>query len=42
VTVLFADVANYTSISEKLDPEEIHQIMDESVSGLVRVGSEQQ
>ena len=29
VTVLFADVANYTSIAEKLDPEEIHQIMDE-------------
>jgi class 3 adenylate cyclase/tetratricopeptide (TPR) repeat protein len=28
VTVLFADVANYTAISEKLDPEEIHQIMD--------------
>ena len=28
VTVLFADVANYTSISEKLDPEDIHQIMD--------------
>jgi class 3 adenylate cyclase/tetratricopeptide (TPR) repeat protein len=28
VTVLFADVAHYTSISEKLDPEEIHQIMD--------------
>jgi class 3 adenylate cyclase/ribosomal protein L40E len=28
VTVLFADVANYTSISEKLDPEEIHEIMD--------------
>jgi len=28
VTVLFADIANYTSISEKLDPEEIHQIMD--------------
>jgi len=28
VTVLFADVANYTSISERLDPEEIHQIMD--------------
>ena len=28
VTVLFADVANYTSMSEKLDPEEIHQIMD--------------
>ncbi len=28
VTVLFADVANYTSISENLDPEEVHQIMD--------------
>jgi class 3 adenylate cyclase len=28
VTVLFADVANYTSMSEKLDPEEVHQIMD--------------
>jgi len=28
VTVLFADVANYTSISEKLGPENIHQIMD--------------
>jgi class 3 adenylate cyclase/tetratricopeptide (TPR) repeat protein len=28
VTVLFADVANYTSIAEKLDPEEIHQVMD--------------
>lgn len=28
VTVLFADVANYTSIAEKLDPEEIYQVMD--------------
>ncbi len=28
VTVLFVDVANYTAISEKLDPEEVHQIMD--------------
>jgi len=28
VTVLFADVANYTPISEKLDPEDVHQIMD--------------
>jgi class 3 adenylate cyclase/tetratricopeptide (TPR) repeat protein len=28
VTVLFADVANYTSIAEKLDPEKVHQIMD--------------
>jgi class 3 adenylate cyclase len=28
VTVLFADVANYTAIAEKFDPEEVHQIMD--------------
>ncbi len=28
VTVLFADVANYTSMAEKLDPEQVHQIMD--------------
>jgi len=28
VTVLFADVAGYTSMSEKLDPEEVHQIME--------------
>ena len=28
VTVLFADVANYTSISDQLDPEEVHQNMD--------------
>jgi class 3 adenylate cyclase/tetratricopeptide (TPR) repeat protein len=28
VTVLFADVANYTSMAENLDPEEVHQIMD--------------
>jgi class 3 adenylate cyclase/tetratricopeptide (TPR) repeat protein len=28
VTVLFADVANYTPMVEKLDPEEVHQIMD--------------
>jgi class 3 adenylate cyclase/tetratricopeptide (TPR) repeat protein len=28
VTVFFADVANFTSLSEKLDPEEVHQIMD--------------
>ena len=28
VTVLFADLANYTAMSEKLDPEEVHQIMD--------------
>ena len=28
VTVLFADIANYTAMSEKLHPEEVHQIMD--------------
>jgi hypothetical protein len=28
VTVFFADVANYTSMSEKLDPEEVHHILD--------------
>ena len=28
VTVLFADVAGYTAISEKLDAEEVRQIMD--------------
>jgi class 3 adenylate cyclase/tetratricopeptide (TPR) repeat protein len=28
VTVLFADVANYTAIAEKRDPEEVHRIMD--------------
>jgi class 3 adenylate cyclase len=28
VTVIFADVANYTAMSEKLDPEGLHQIMD--------------
>jgi ribosomal protein L40E len=28
VTVLFADVADFTGVSETLDPEEIHQIMD--------------
>lgn len=28
VTVFFADVAGFTSISEKLDPEDVHEIMD--------------
>ena len=28
VTVMFADVAGFTSISEKLDPEDVHRIMD--------------
>lgn len=29
LTVLFADVSNYTAMTEKLDPEDIHQIMDD-------------
>jgi len=29
VTVLFADAVNYTAMSETLDPEEVHRIMDE-------------
>ena len=28
VTVFFADVANFTALSEKLDPEDVHQLMD--------------
>lgn len=28
LTVLFADVAKYTEMAEKLDPEEVHEIMD--------------
>jgi class 3 adenylate cyclase/Tfp pilus assembly protein PilF len=28
VTICFADVADFTFISEKLDPEEVHQVMD--------------
>ena len=35
VTVLFADVANYTSLSEKLDLEEVHRIMDGCFRNLV-------
>jgi class 3 adenylate cyclase len=28
VTVLFADVANFTTLAERLDPEVVHEIMD--------------
>lgn len=30
VTVFFADVAGFTSFSEKLDPEQVHRIMDKA------------
>jgi hypothetical protein len=33
VTVLFADVANCTSLSEKLDPKEIHQTGQQEKGG---------
>ena len=29
VSVLFADVADFTTIAEKLDPEDVHEIMDD-------------
>jgi hypothetical protein len=34
VTVMFGDLANYTALSEKLDPEEVHRII-QSCFGLV-------
>jgi class 3 adenylate cyclase len=35
VTVLFADVANFTFLSEKLEPEEVRQIVDECLHILI-------
>ena len=37
MTVLFADAVNYTVMSEKLDPEEVHQIMDGCFRILIEV-----
>ncbi len=34
VTVLFADVSGFTAMSEQLDPEEVHTIMNEVFEGL--------
>ena len=34
VTVLFADVSGFTAMSENLDPEEVHAIMNEVFEGL--------
>lgn len=36
VTVRFADVANFTSISENFDPEEVHHLMDGCFKVLMR------
>jgi len=36
VTVLFADVAGYTALSEKADPEQMHSIMDRCFQILLR------
>lgn len=31
VTILFADTAGFTALAEKLDPEDVHQILDHIV-----------
>src|SRR5262245_5707981 len=36
VTVMFADVAGFTSMSERLDPEEVHGIMDRAFDVILR------
>lgn len=41
VTVLFADVSGFTAMSEKLDPEEVHSIMNLVFEGLgIPIGEE--
>ncbi|MFQ5944967.1 MAG: adenylate/guanylate cyclase domain-containing protein [Anaerolineae bacterium] len=37
VTVLFADVKNFTGIAEQLDPEDLHQLMDQVFAILLEV-----
>lgn len=34
VTILFADVSGFTAMSERLDPEALHQLMNECFDGL--------
>ena len=41
VTVLFADVSGFTAMSERLDPEEVHQIMNDCFTGLGRAIQEE-
>lgn len=37
VTVLFADVTGFTAMSEKLDPEAVHELMNACFDGLGRI-----
>lgn len=41
VTVLFGDVSGFTAMSERLDPETVHQIMNDCFEGLGRIIQEQ-
>lgn len=41
VVILFADVSGYTAMSEKMDPEEVHSIMNEIFEGLGQAIHEQ-
>ena len=36
VTVLFADVSGFTHMSDRLDPEQVHEVMNECFAGLGR------
>jgi class 3 adenylate cyclase len=42
VTVLFADIAGFTAISEQLDPEEVHLLMDGCFARLTKKLSQSQ
>ncbi|MBM3216320.1 tetratricopeptide repeat protein [Candidatus Poribacteria bacterium] len=37
VVVMFSDVSGFTAMSEKMDPEQIHTIMNECFDGLVKI-----
>ena len=37
VTVLFADVSGYTSLSEQLDPEVVTMVMNDLFNGLISI-----
>ncbi|MBI3989789.1 MAG: AAA family ATPase, partial [candidate division NC10 bacterium] len=42
MTVLFADVSGFTAMCEKLDPEEVHAVMNECFAGLGRIIQEKE